>query len=204
MVNGNVEVLVFDDYEPPRANFGLEVFNDAGQVMYNSDWPVMKVRRLIVIPPKVPLFMSNTTYTVSGIANTHDIALAMTHNRDYYHGSSDGYSMTVGGRKTADGFVFSLICYASESESFPGGGAVRFTGYLVNEPLTVLAIDTSNLPSAPFGWWVRSFNVNPLTCGYFFARRKHATARNHIRHTAHRTWWRPAACGQHEDQCNDA
>ncbi len=150
-VNGNVEILVFDDYEPNRPKFGLEVFNDAGQVMYNSDWPVMKVRRLIVIPPSVPLFMTNTSYTVSGFANTHGIALAITHNRDYYHGSSDGYSMTVGGRKTADGFVFSLICYASESESFPGGGAVRFTGYLVNEPLTVLAIDTSNLPPAPFG-----------------------------------------------------
>lgn len=150
-VSGNVEVLVFDDYEPNRPNFGLEVFNDAGQVMYNSDWPVMKVHRLIVIPPSVPLFMSNTTYTVSDFENTADIALAITHNRDYYHGSSDGYSMTVGGRKTANGFVFSLICYASESDSFPGGGAVRFTGYLVNEPLTVLAIDTRNLPPAPFG-----------------------------------------------------
>lgn len=149
-----VELYVFDDYLPARDNYGIELLDEAGNVMFNSAWPIMRILKVATLPPSIPAFLSGTTnFKVSGFQSTTNVAVCMSYNRDYYHGATqgDGYSLMPAVRRAGTELEFELVCYASESENYPGGGAVPFTGYITNNPVTVLCFDTTFLPAAPFG-----------------------------------------------------
>lgn len=150
---GPFEVIAFDDYIPMTLNYGLDVFGPTGIRVYNTAWPVMKIERVGIIPEGLPGLLVNPVFTFEGFNDTSNIAIGVTTNRTYYHGGSkgDGYSLAPTGRKLANSIDFAQVCFGSESESFPGGGAVAYSGYLGGGPTTVLFVDMSGLPSAPYG-----------------------------------------------------
>lgn len=150
---GPFELIIFDDYLPPSLAYGLEVFNAAGQKVFNTGWPIMKIERVGIIPEGLPGLNSNSVFTFDGFSDSANIAVGLTANRTYYHGANtgDGYSLAPAGRKVADRIDFAQVCFGSESDTFPGGGSVAFSGYLGSGPTTVIFVDMNGLPPAPFG-----------------------------------------------------
>lgn len=151
---GPFEIFVFDDYTPASLEFGLDVFNDKGERVYNTAWPIMQIERIVNIPSGLPTFNgSNNIYTVSGFTDTSTIATGLSSNRTYYHGRStgDGYSLMPAARRNIGSIDFTQVCFGSESEDFPGGGSVAFSGYLGSGDTTVIFVETKQLPPAPFG-----------------------------------------------------
>ncbi|WKN20783.1 hypothetical protein [Azotobacter vinelandii] len=150
--SGPVDLLIFDDWEPPQDTFGIEVFRADGSLAFNSGWPILMLHDVATLAPLAVTFSQNYQHPIS---DTGALAVGLDSSKSYYHGGAeaDGWMLCPGSRVEANQISVSLVPWGTESASYPSGGpggSVAFSGYLAPGNTTMMIADTSQLPAAPY------------------------------------------------------
>lgn len=144
---GDVDLLIFDSWIPPQDGYGLEVFDAQGNVVFNSGWPILMLTGAVTLPPGTPSWNANHQIPIE----TSNLAVAIDSSRSYYYGGDSGFSLAPGFKINSGSVDVGLVIWDTESETYPGGGAVPFNGYFSPSQMSVLLADVSMLPTAPYG-----------------------------------------------------
>lgn len=139
--SGNVELLIFAQWDAPPGNVGIQAYNEAGKLMYDAAWPVMKMRQKFDIGSDTA---GNWQAQALEVSNA---AIAITHARYTIQTSTvAGVVRAVGSRVAGRTAFFAGVAFATG----PGTG-MSVLLQLNKGPSTCLAVDVSEYPPAPFG-----------------------------------------------------
>lgn len=138
---GNVEVLIFAQWDYPPGDVGIQAYTEAGKLTYDAAWPVMMIRQ------KFAIGSDNAGNWQSVVLTLDNAAIAITHARYSIQTSTvAGIVRCVGCRTAGRTGAFAGVAFAT------GNGTSGSVFLQINKgQSTCLAINVNEYPPAPFG-----------------------------------------------------
>ncbi|TCW50775.1 hypothetical protein EDC53_102343 [Phytobacter diazotrophicus] len=144
---GTVQYYIFDKWIPPeRSTYGMQIFDAAGNIIFDSGWNFMKLRKVVWLDTGFPNHaghLSGSSWTNIGNAGEGNLSIAMPVSRGYI------YSAGVFGHMTyecvhldTDGNMFCSLVDAGEFLDVTAA-----FGYVGDMRSQVMVADVSTLPT---------------------------------------------------------
>lgn len=144
---GALQYFIFDRWIPPeRSTYGMQIFDAAGSIIFDSGWRFLKLKKVIWLNPGFPNHagaMSGSNWTNIGNAGPGALAVSMPLARGYiYRASVFGYYCTECVHLDARNNVYCSLIQAGEFlDQTVGFG---FTGKMKSQ---VMVADITGLPT---------------------------------------------------------
>lgn len=146
---GTMQYYIFDRWIPPeRSDFGIQIFDGSGSIIFDGGWKFLKLRDVIWLDPGYPNHQSHgsgANWSNVGNVGTGDLSVAMPICRKYVYmgGSTFGNLMGECVHMTPSGDVFCSVVDLGQFLDAPIG-----EGFVGGMRSQVMIADVSNLPTS--------------------------------------------------------
>lgn len=137
--NAQIQYYLFDQWNAPGGNTGIEVFDGRGNTVFHSDWYLLDVSGFLHVPANTP--SRTEAYNAGSIGSNK--ALAITLNRVITLSGQGGAPQTYKEAVRINNGN-ALVSYVNAGDYGVAGGY----SYLRNIPNKVMVIDTKLLPNS--------------------------------------------------------